>query len=332
MGSYSVRRKPGPPAVVVVSATGSLLGFGAGVSPHWIVDAAGAELWAFKVVASLNVCLPLVITDCKGIYDTLQTSPPEACGHKRALGRTWSMVAQHLDQDFAEAAKMVRWMPSHTSLSAIGTARDSHGQLVTTLMWRANRLADALAKKAASQHRLPVWVSKLVGDAAVCTRHQLALLGVVTFEAHNHRVSQITEGGATKEFVYRDSTAQRPYFKKRGMTVTDAVTTESPPPAASTAPPPGQLGQPRPLQAKRPCLRSQPQSTAGRARGLKRKAVETAETLRQQADDETRVASWLSSRRLQPAGTMPAVERMHALRTRLRDKFQSSGQPSCTGV
>ena len=311
-------------SIAVVSNSGSLLGFGAGVPPHWIVDSAGAELWALQVVAALNVALPQVVTDCKGIVDTLQGTPESACGHKRALGRTWAMIAQLLDHDFSEAAVKVRWMPSHTSLRALGHTYDSQGQRVTTIMWRANRLADVLAKNAASQHRLPRWVTKLVSDASTWTKHQVALLGVVTHAANNYSVNQLVDGGAIKELVYRDSTAERPTFRKRKPTRTTEDVEERHLPATSAASPRTELEDPRPWRAKRTCTRPQAQLASDRAKTAKRKALETAESLKEQADDESRVARWIASRRLNPSANQHAAERMHALRARLRDKLEGS--------
>ena len=106
----------------------------------------------------------------QNIVDALQqNSPRSACGHKRALGRTWAMIAERLDYDLSEVSMKVRWMPPHTSLRALGHVYDSRGQLVTTVMWRANRFVDALAKNAASQRRQPHWVIKLVKDASTWT-------------------------------------------------------------------------------------------------------------------------------------------------------------------
>ena len=48
-------------------------------------------------------------------------------------------------------ATPVVWMPAHTAAGAIGSACDSKGRRVTALMWRANRLADGLAKQAAAR-------------------------------------------------------------------------------------------------------------------------------------------------------------------------------------
>mmetsp|Transcript_15048 Transcript_15048/g.52826 ORF Transcript_15048/g.52826 Transcript_15048/m.52826 type:complete len:338 (+) Transcript_15048:378-1391(+) len=195
--------------ILVVCPQGSLLGFGQGVTPEWIVDAADAELWAFYTVATLNTCLPKVVTDCKGILDTLQGSPNVAAGHKRALARTWMKLRHALDDDFATAAALMKWMPSHESAKTIGHTQDSDGQHMAPLMWRSNRLADVFAKTAAGENRLPAWVTNLVASAGKWVKHQAARLGVVTHAANNYETTEMADGGAIVKKILRDSTAER---------------------------------------------------------------------------------------------------------------------------
>jgi hypothetical protein len=156
-------------------------------------------------------------------------------------------------------------------------------------------------------------------DASTWTAHQVALRA-----ANNHSVTQLVDGGATKEMVYRDSTAERPTFRKRKPTRITGDVEERHLPAASAASPQTELEEPRPWRAKLTCTRPQSQLASDRARTAKRKALETAESLKEQADDKTRVARWIASRRLNPSANQPAAERMHALRARLRDKLEGS--------
>ena len=72
-------------AIAVISPQNALLACGHGTPPSWIVDAAGAELWAFIFVARLNYFFPPIVTDCKGILDTLQGSPQAAVAPSRRL-------------------------------------------------------------------------------------------------------------------------------------------------------------------------------------------------------------------------------------------------------
>lgn len=204
--------------VVVVSSAGDLVAFGKGVLPSWIVDAEGAELWALVTAASCNPSLPRVVTDCKGILDTLlQGCPLHACGPKRALARTWHILSQALDEDFRPAAKLVVWMPSHESARAIGSACDSNGNPITPTMWRANRMADVLAKAAALQNRLPEWATKLVASATLLARHRAAQLGFVTQLANNFESTRMVDEGAIVKQVLRHSTADRPQFSHKRL-------------------------------------------------------------------------------------------------------------------
>ena len=318
--------------VVVVSAQGSLLGFGLGVPPEWIVDAAGAELWALYTVATLNSFLPKVVTDCKGILDTLQGCPQAASGHKRALARTWNMVRHVLDDDFVTAAALVRWMPSHESAHTLGQTRDSHGQPITPLMWRANRLADILAKAAAGQNRLPAWVTGLVASAGTWVKHQASKLGAVTHAANNFETTEVIDGGAVVRKVLRDSTAERPQYRARKRA--KQIVTTAPLAVSMPRPACGESALERDFEASasaqaRPHRRSgmprisRAADVSAIVRHRKRQALSTAETLKAEAADETRVAKWIASRALVPMQGPSASERMSALRARIRTNLAS---------
>ncbi len=162
--------------IAMVTPQGSLVAFGLGVPPLWVIDASGAELWAYFQVLCLTLFSPTVVTDCLGILDALKAGVAAAMGPKKSLARTWAMVAHSLDGDFALAASLVTWMPSHESAQAIGRARDSNGRPISALMWRANRLVDVLAKKAAAAQRLPRWVTRTVEYGARLTQHHAARL------------------------------------------------------------------------------------------------------------------------------------------------------------
>ncbi len=300
--------------IVVVSASGDLIGFGSGIPPHWVVDAAGAELWAMLTVLRLNAFMPDVVTDCKGILDTLYGSPAEACGPKRSLARTWRMVADALDGQFRDAADKLVWMPSHESALSFSSARDSRGLAVTSVMWRANRLADVLAKAAASGNRLPTWATKLVTAAASLVKHRAARLGVATYRANHYSVEALNHEGVLVKKVLRDSTAERPQWRKKKRTSTE---TEQ-----LAVAPPLQTPLTAPKFFERPCkvaARAAPTEPSALAR--KRKATLDAHTLREQAADEDKVARLLASRNLSPAvaGTS-AQQRLEQLRGRLINK------------
>ena len=93
------------------------------------------------------------------------------------------MIAAALDNEFRPATRLTRWMPAHAPASDIGRARDSEGDPITATMWRANRLADALAKAAAGEHRLPVQATAWVRNAAALVQHAAATRGAITHTA-----------------------------------------------------------------------------------------------------------------------------------------------------
>ena len=96
------------------------------------------------------------------------------------------------------------WMPAHLSLAEVGEAKLSDGVRLTTVDWRANRLADALAK-AAARRRLPYrGIDSLLAVAAKAARHAARLLGRVTHSANNHTVMEIGPDGVLVSRVVRD--------------------------------------------------------------------------------------------------------------------------------
>ena len=201
--------------IVVVSASGSLLAIGRGVPPSWVPDAAGAEVWAFLVAIRSQLQMPRVVTDCLGILRCLQAGYKRAVGPSCRQARLWKIIGLALDEEFANAAAAVKWMPYHLAAHTFNLARHSGGDPVTPVMWRANRLADLLAKSAAEADRLPKWVMRKVADMGKLVVHHAARLGVATTRANNHSVTVTDEHGVSRTRVIRDSTAERPNWKLR---------------------------------------------------------------------------------------------------------------------
>jgi hypothetical protein len=196
--------------VVAVDRFGSLVACGYGIPPRWIHDAAGAELWAVCFVLGLGShAIPAIVTDCKGILDSLRWAPQTLTSHDKALARTWSMIRVRLDDDLQQLAKQLTWMPCHTAQSSIGVTLDSAGRPITATMWRANRLVDALAKRAAGQYRLPAWAVRRIEQAKQLVTYSAAKLGVVPHRANHFQVQEVTASGAVATRTHRDSTATR---------------------------------------------------------------------------------------------------------------------------
>eukprot|EP00973_Karenia_brevis_P047134 6541827-Karenia_brevis.AAC.1 len=109
----------------------------------------------------------------------------------------------------SEMLQKLKWIPAHGAVDIIGRALDSNGQKITAVEWRANRLVDALAKKAALGGRLPSELFKLIDAAAESVEYYAAKLGAVTYAANNHRVETVLPDGTSTCVTIRDSTAAR---------------------------------------------------------------------------------------------------------------------------
>ena len=193
--------------IVVVSSAGSLLALGRGVPPAWVLDAAGAEVSALFSAIRLSHCMPHVVTDCLGLLNSLQDGYMAGVGSNRRQARLWVMIGHALDEDFSSAARMVVWMPSHDAAHTINVVKDSSGSLLTPVMWRANRLADLLAKSAAEPLRLPRRIAKYVAVMSKLVAHHCARLGVATRRANAHHVVVQDEEGVERIMILRDETA-----------------------------------------------------------------------------------------------------------------------------
>ena len=183
-------------------------------------------------------------------------------------------------------------------------------------MWRANRLADALAKLAAGRHRLPQWAAQKIGHAKQLALYSAAKLGVVTHRANHHKVLVTKEDGTVVTSTCRDSTAEkqqpRPPRKPPGTASLDLQAS----PAAAAAP-----QQALPRHTSRGTKRAATAlhcDTAAPAR--KRQGLDRLHRLHGERQDEEQVAHWLAAwaarTKANPAGPT-ADERMEALRARV---------------
>ena len=80
----------------------------------------------------------------------------------------------------------------------------SNGRTLRSSEWRANRLADGLAKAAANRNAAPSTLTQLIASAEVLVRHSAALLGSVTYAANNHPAQRTTEDGRVVKYTVRD--------------------------------------------------------------------------------------------------------------------------------
>ena len=141
------------------------------------------------------------------------------------------------------------------------------------------------------------------------------------------------DGGAVVKKILRDSTAERPRFARKRQ----RVSSKQPPPAAPLPQPsasPAPLAEVSPSRdsstrlpepVKRGCTRTTRLRVdpATQVRTRKRLAVDTTARLQELAEDESRVARWISSRTLSATDGPQASDRVDAVRARLRLRLAS---------
>lgn len=134
-------------------------------------------------------------------------------------------------------------MPAHTSATESETRVKSNGKGLTTTEWRANQLADALAKKGASSSALRAAADKLIKAAGNTLLQSAARLGVVTLAANNNVTETINEHGVKIRIVKRDSSAvpaetalAQTHRKETKAAALESKQAKAPAPPAAAAP------------------------------------------------------------------------------------------------
>ena len=115
-------------------------------------------------------------------------------------------------------------MPAHTSAKNATSLQRASGRKVSIVDWRANNLADHLARMAAEENAPPKSTVRLVKDAFDMVKCAAAKLGLVTWAANNHEVTELQADGTTKKVIKRD--ACEPPAVKRAPRNTSAHNSE----------------------------------------------------------------------------------------------------------
>ena len=193
--------------IVVTSPDGDLLAYGRGQPPHWCKTAAAAEAWALCKVLHSTAFLPGCRTDCLSLIATAAGGVSRATDSRKVLAQIWVMVCNALDGELHRLAdnSALVWIPAHTSPAAIGEAKRSDGARLSHIDWRANRLADGLAKQAAASTQAPAAVIRLLVSAFAAVRHAAKLLGRVTHLANHYTVEVVADDGTVTTKTVRDS-------------------------------------------------------------------------------------------------------------------------------
>ena len=195
-------------------------------------------------------------------------------------------------------------MPAHTSASAAVGRVKSDGKTLTAAEWRANDLADRLAKKGAASTPLRVAADDAIKAAGGALLFSAAKLGVITLEANCHRIEFLKEDGEVGVRFSRDSTPMPAALAKAKLARVHGKAGA----VAAAAAAPEQDGPPMRLVAPLVPL------THCQARQLVRRTHAAAATLARVAHTAEIIASAASSSTQPPSS---AAERMAALRARI---------------
>ena len=196
--------------IVVTARDRSLLGFGRGTPPNWIKTAPAAEAWALSQVLSMMPDPPKMTTDCKSLISIATDGTRKATSANATLARIWCRIAGALDGDTRKlvSAKLLQWTPAHLSQQSIGKVAKGTEKEITAIDWRANRLADALAKEAAAEHAADAPTVRMVKSSEEAARYHMALLGAVTHRSNHCPVQQMV--GGELEWVSKRDSIERP--------------------------------------------------------------------------------------------------------------------------
>ena len=135
--------------VAVVNSHGELVGLANATPPSWVASSSAAEAWALFLTLREVTVLPAIITDCLRLLSTAEAGFSAATGPKMANARIWQLICDLMDGQVAQLRQSLVWMPAHTSIDQCMHRQRSDLRHVTAVDWRANQLADALAKAAA---------------------------------------------------------------------------------------------------------------------------------------------------------------------------------------
>ena len=207
-------------ALVVVSHAGDLVAFAEAALPASARSSGAAETLGLYLACATSLRIPSVITDCKSLLDAARAGIGRATAASRPLAGTWTRIAAAIEVPIQRLVVdgLLLWMPSHVARSRISECKRSDGRTVTLLDWRANRLADAIAKRCAFAAAAPRADVARVEAASRAAATVAATLGVVTRAANRFPESRTTASGNVVQLLRRDAVAvasQPPGVPKR---------------------------------------------------------------------------------------------------------------------
>eukprot|EP00973_Karenia_brevis_P092120 12410837-Karenia_brevis.AAC.1 len=204
-------------------------------------------------------------------------------------------------------------MPAHGATSAIDTAAKSDGTLVSPADWRANRLADAMAKRAALVDAAPVAAEAMLKDAVAAATYYAAFIGAATHAANNYKRVVTDADGSSRTVTCRDTVAKRPSRTTvHGSTVADRdAAVVHPSPCSTSA---AKSTEPMPMCSEQHV----PAGPLSRTPAVRRRRSAVAEAVADGIANAAFFAAWRAGLNLRPRdASMPsASERLEAIRTR----------------
>ena len=193
-------------ALVVVSDGGELLAVAGVRLPPAVRTAPAAEASAIALATAFSVSPPRIVTDCKSLLTAARAGAARATAASSPLAGIWNAIVASCNGDLTTLAdEQLIWMPAHTTARGFAGRCKSDGTPVTPLEWRANRLADAVAKQTARHSAVPRTFIRALDVASRAVRIEAAALGAVTHAANHVATTTTTASGATVTRVRRDA-------------------------------------------------------------------------------------------------------------------------------
>ena len=132
------------------------MAYGEALLPPNVITAAATEAQGLMLAVMTSVATPRVVTDCKSLLAMASAGSASATSASTLAG-TWTAISTCIDVDVRRLAEhgLLRWMPAHKSCAQAIRSRTSDGALITVDEWRANRLADFVARECARRSAIP---------------------------------------------------------------------------------------------------------------------------------------------------------------------------------
>ena len=257
--------------------------------PSKVRTAPAAETAAVALILAMTPSAPYIVTDCLGIIITAEAGAAAATAAGKPNAGAWCRIAHATDGDPRALVRSgrLRWMPSHATAANFSGLRKSDGSPVTFTEWRANRLADAVARRTAQRAAVDCGIVATVGDASEALVREAAILAACT-RAANHCVGRVTRtDGTVATVTRRDSGGLVPppavVAARRAKRRDKAARSAEPRTAAALAAPPSRAARPKRRYVRGSCPAQVVLAARVAARGRKRAHDAAARAAR--ADD-----------------------------------------------